>query len=459
MATRKNMTKVSKETDKRIAKDIKEGNGYKGLNLEEKKSKKDKQEEKDNEEVTAKSIVELACIVIAVIVILIFFPHSVIWNITVLLLMLSLLITVHEFGHFIVAKLFGVHVYEFAIGMGPKVLSFKRKNDPTIYSLRALPIGGFNQLAGEVGEDDDSLPKDKFMCNKPKWQRVLILCAGVTMNFLLALIFLFMLSCIWGTSEQRSIVAGVIPESGAEVAGITKGDKILKLNGHDASSVDALNIAGLLKNKNNYNTYVVEHKDGKTETYKVDMYEFVVSNETGTIIDKITEENTKEDILNNASLKEEDVTISKLAGLQFDNTPHKGFVHSLKYAGVKFVNTVKIMITIIVNLITGNLGMDALSGPVGMYTVIDQATNIGSRSYAFYNMIYLTAYISINLGVMNILPFPAFDGGQLLFVLYEAITRKKGNANVEGLINLIGFVLIFSLMIYITFKDVLKLIG
>ncbi len=458
MATRKKMTKVSKELDKKIAKDIKEGNGYKGLDLKEEKPKEKKAKE-ENDEVTFKSIIELIVIVIAVIVILIFFPHTVIWNIIVLLLMLSLLITVHEFGHFIVAKLFGVHVYEFAIGMGPKVLSFKRKNDPTVYSLRALPIGGFNQLAGEVGEDDDSLPKDKFMCNKPKWQRVLILCAGVTMNFLLALIFLFMLSCIWGSAEQRSIVAGIIPESGAEVAGITKGDKILKLNGHDASSVDALNIAGLLKNKNDYNTYIVEHKDGKRETYKVDMYEFVISNDTGSIVDKITKENTKENILKNASLKEEDVTVSKLAGLQFDNTPHKGFIHSLKYAGVKFVNTVKIMITIIVNLITGNLGMDALSGPVGMYTVIDQATNIGSKSYAFYNMIYLTAYISINLGVMNILPFPAFDGGQLLFVIYEAITRKKGNANVEGLINLIGFVLIFSLMIYITFKDVLKLIG
>ena len=458
MATRKKMTKVSKEVDEKIAKDIKEGNGYKGLDLKEEKPKEKKAKE-ENDEVTFKSIIELIVIVIAVIVILIFFPHTVIWNIIVLLLMLSLLITVHEFGHFIVAKLFGVHVYEFAIGMGPKVLSFKRKNDPTVYSLRALPIGGFNQLAGEVGEDDDSLPKDKFMCNKPKWQRVLILCAGVTMNFLLALIFLFMLSSIWGSAEQRSIVAGIIPESGAEVAGITKGDKILKLNGHDASSVDALNIAGLLKNKNDYNTYIVEHKDGKRETYKVDMYEFVISNDTGSIVDKITKENTKENILKNASLKEEDVTVSKLAGLQFDNTPHKGFIHSLKYAGVKFVNTVKIMITIIVNLITGNLGMDALSGPVGMYTVIDQATNIGSKSYAFYNMIYLTAYISINLGVMNILPFPAFDGGQLLFVIYEAITRKKGNANVEGLINLIGFVLIFSLMIYITFKDVLKLIG
>ena len=172
MATRKNMTKVSKEVDKKIAKDIKEGNGYKGIDLKESNTKKKTKQKEETEEVTFKSIIELIAIVIAVIVILIFFPHTVIWNITVLLLMLSLLITVHEFGHFIVAKLFGVHVYEFAIGMGPKVLSFKRKNDPTLYSLRALPIGGFNQLAGEVGEDDDSLSKDKFMCNKPKWQRV-----------------------------------------------------------------------------------------------------------------------------------------------------------------------------------------------------------------------------------------------------------------------------------------------
>lgn len=458
MTSKKKMTKIDKEKDKKIASEIKEGKNYKGLDIES--PKKTKTEELEEEKVTKGSVFELIAIIIGILVILIFFPHSVIWNIVVLLLMLSLLITVHEFGHFIAAKKFGVHVYEFAIGMGPKVFSFKRKGDPTVYSLRALPIGGYNQLAGETGEDDEKLEKDKFMCNKPKWQRVIILCAGVTMNFLLAIILLFGMSIIWGSGEQRSIVASIIEDSGAAKAGIAEGDKVIKLNNHRASSVDSLQIASLLIDKDaEYSTYVIEHKDGSKDTYKIELNEFVSTKDTGEIIGKISEENTLKDILKENNLEKKDVNVTKLAGLQFDNTPKKGFVRSIKYAFAKFWNTIVLMVSIIFYLITGQLGLDALSGPVGMYTVVDTATKVGSVSGAFYNVIYLTAYISINLGVMNILPFPAFDGGQLMFVVYEAITRKKGNPNIEGMINLIGFMLIFALMILITFKDILNLIG
>lgn len=458
MTSKKKMTKIDKEKDKKIASEIKEGKNYKGLDIES--PKKTKTEELEEEKVTKGSVFELIAIIIGILVILIFFPHSVIWNIVVLLLMLSLLITVHEFGHFIAAKKFGVHVYEFAIGMGPKVFSFKRKGDPTVYSLRALPIGGYNQLAGETGEDDEKLEKDKFMCNKPKWQRVIILCAGVTMNFLLAIILLFGMSIIWGSGEQRSIVASIIEDSGAAKAGIVEGDKVIKLNNHRASSVDSLQIASLLIDKDaEYSTYVIEHKDGSKDTYKIELNEFVSTKDTGKIIGKISEENTLKDILKENNLEKKDVNVTKLAGLQFDNTPKKGFVRSIKYAFAKFWNTIVLMVSIIFYLITGQLGLDALSGPVGMYTVVDTATKVGSVSGAFYNVIYLTAYISINLGVMNILPFPAFDGGQLMFVVYEAITRKKGNPNIEGMINLIGFMLIFALMILITFKDILNLIG
>lgn len=418
-----------------------------------------KTKKQEEEKTTLGSVIELIGIIIGIIVILVFFPHSVIWNITVLLLMLSLLITVHEFGHFIAAKKFGVHVYEFAIGMGPKVIEFRRKNDPTKYTLRALPIGGYNQLAGEVMEDDDKLKPDQFMCNKPKLQRIIILIAGVCMNFILAIIFLFMLSCIWGSSEQASIVANVIPNTGAEEAGIVAGDRILKINGHGASNLDSLNVVNLLKNGKDSNEYLIKHKDGKKETIKVQLKTFVLSTETGEVLGEVTEENTFDKIIEDNNVSKDNVVEQKLAGVQFDTKRRKGFVRSIKYAFTKFANTFTLMFRIIFYLISGNLGLDALSGPVGMYTVIDTATNVGSASYGLYNLIYLTAYISVNLGVMNILPFPAFDGGQLMFVFYEIITRKKGNANVEAAINLIGFILIFALMILITYKDIFKLIG
>ena len=145
-----------------------------------------------------KNILLLVAIVISIFFILVFLPNTPIWNIVVLLLILSVLIFVHEGGHFLVAKKCGVHVYEFALGMGPKILTFKRKNDPTEYTLRAFPIGGFCAMAGEEGEDDENLPKDKFMCNKSKTKRILILVAGVTMNFITAIILLFMIGFFYG---------------------------------------------------------------------------------------------------------------------------------------------------------------------------------------------------------------------------------------------------------------------
>jgi regulator of sigma E protease len=324
--------------------------------------------------------------------------------------MLSLLITVHEFGHFIAAKKFGVHVYEFAIGMGPKVIEFKRKNDPTKYTLRALPIGGYNQLAGEVMEDDENLKPDKFMCNKPKWQRIIILIAGVCMNFILAIIFLFILSLGWGSAEQRTIVAEIIPESGAEAAGIQVGDKILKLNGRNVSNLDSLNVVSLLKTSNDTNEYLIEHKDGSRESYKIEIKTYIGNKKTGENYGVVSEENTIEKVVKEKNLNKDDVVETKIAGFKFDTKRKKGFIRSIKYAFTKFFNTVGLMFRIIFYLVTGSLGLDALSGPVGMYTVIDTATNVGSASYGLYNLIYLTAYVSINLGVMNILPFPAFDG-------------------------------------------------
>lgn len=405
------------------------------------------------------SILELIGIILFVIVTLVFFPHTVVWNIVVLLLMLSVLITIHEFGHFIAAKKFGVHVYEFAIGMGPKVISFKRKGDPTIYSLRALPIGGYNQLAGEVMEDDKKLPKSSFMCNKPKYQRIIILIAGVTMNFLLAIVLLFLTSIIWGTPNQDTVINNIVANSEAEKAGIVKGDRILKINNHSASDIDSLQVVSLLKNKKDTNTYLIEHKDGTKTEYTLKIKSYVLNKQTGEIISEISEDTTYDKIIEEKSLNKDEYIEQKIAGFQFDQKRKKGFGHSIKYAFSKFKNTALLMFRIIYYLITGNLGLDALSGPVGMYTVVDSVTSVNSASAGIYNILFLTAYISINLGVMNILPFPAFDGGQLMFVLYEIITRKKGNANVEAVINLIGFILIFSLMILITFKDIIKLIG
>jgi regulator of sigma E protease len=403
----------------------------------------------EEEKITLKNILILIAIVVAIIVILVFFQNSVAWNIVVLLLILTVLIFVHEFGHFIVAKKCGVHVHEFALGMGPKVCGFRRKNDPTAYSLRALPIGGYCQMAGEEGEDDSSLPKDKFMCNKTKIQRTLILVAGVTMNFITAIILLFMISLIWGHTEQRSYIGYVEPNSPASEAGITEGDRVISFNGHKISTWDDLTVVSAMKNKNNEYVYVIKKSDGTTKKYNLTPVECVTI-DSETIF--VTEDNTLEDIASKYNMSVDDLTVSKVIGISSPTERKKGFVTSLDYAFTKFGSVVKTMLAIVGNLITGNIGLDALSGPVGMYTVVNTAAK-----YGLSNIIFLMAYLSINLGVLNILPFPAFDGGRLLFVIIEAIIGRKVDARIEGYFHTIGFILIMMLMLYITFQDILNL--
>ncbi len=398
---------------------------------------------------TLKNILILLGIVIGIVLVLTLLPNTPIWNIVVLLLILSLLIFVHEGGHFLVAKKCGVHVYEFALGMGPKVLSLKRKNDPTEYTLRAFPIGGFCAMAGEEGEDDENLPKDKFMCNKSKIKRILILVAGVTMNFITAIVLLFIIGLCYGSTDQSSVIGSVSEGTPAYNAGLKENDTIIECNGYKIKTWDKLTIVTNLKNKNDYYEYKIKHEDGSIDTYKIVPDKYVVFD--GKTI-KIDETNTLESILKEYDKKEKDVTISNLVGIQAKSKVNKGFVSAIKYAFSKFGSIVSTMILIIGSLFTGKLGLSALSGPVGMYSVVGTVASLG-----FANIIYLTAYLSINLGVLNILPFPAFDGGRVLFVLIEAVTRKKVDPKIEGYFHTVGFALIMLLMIYITFQDVLRL--
>ncbi len=322
-------------------------------------------------------------------------------SIIYLILILGVLVFVHEFGHFITAKKIGVYVNEFAIGMGPKIYSFKRKNknDPTEYSIRLLPIGGFCAMAGEVIEDEDNkkIKKNEYMCNRSKLERVIILLAGVTMNILLALVLLFVQSLIWGHTEQKSIV-GYAPEGyPIAEAGIEVGDKITKI-------------------------FEVEKKDGTIKSYQI------------TPLSKINEDGTE----------------TKVFGIGVGDKEIRGFLPSLKFAFTKLGSIVSTMLLIIINLFTGKLSLSALSGPIGMYTVVKSAGT-------FRQLLYLTSYLSINLAVINAIPFPAFDGGRVLFVIIEAIKGSKVKPEVENVFHSVGFILLMLLMVYITIQDIIRL--
>ena len=345
-------------------------------------------------------------------------------SLLVLIFILGLIILVHEFGHFIWAKIFKVHIYEFSIGMGPIIFTHKGKKDKIDYNLRAIPIGGFVSMAGEVYEDDEKINKKSFMCNKPWYQRVIILVAGVVNNFILALLFLFISSLIWGGTINLPEVREVVEGSPMAEAGIENGDKILEINGRKVSNWDKAQILLIMESEDNIYEFRVEHMSGEVENIKVEP-EVTVDEETG--------------------------VETKTFGVYIKQETMTGLWGGVKYAFQKFGSIVESMALTIEGLFTGKISLQALSGPVGMYEVIDQ-----SIGYGISYMMYIIAFLSINVGFINILPFPAFDGGHVLFLIIEKIKGSPVNAKFESICHLIGFALLFLLMIYITIQDVIR---
>ena len=321
---------------------------------------------------------------------------DIIINILLMVLILSIIILIHEFGHFIWAKKFGVHIYEFSLGMGPVIYSKKGK-DKIDYNIRALPIGGFVQMAGEVYEDDKKIPKKKFMCNKPWYQRIIIVIAGVVNNFLLAIGILFVIALIWGAPKQTMKISEVIDEYPVSAAGIKAGDEILAINDHKVKSFDVAQILLYMKSKNDTYKFTVKTSEGEEKEYN---------------IKPVVE-------------KDEDGKESKKFGFAVESSVEKGFITSVKYGFSKFGNIIHTMWLTISGLITGKLSIKSLSGPVGIYQVVGQTKSLGIE-----NVIYLIAFLSVNVGFINILPFPAFDGGRALFMVIEKIKGSPINSNI-----------------------------
>lgn len=352
-------------------------------------------------------------------------------KILLLLFILGIIILVHEFGHFIWAKTFGVHIYEFSIGMGPLLHTHKGKKDGINYNIRAIPIGGFVSMAGEVydsGEVDENnkkIKKDKLMCNKKWWQRLIILVAGVVNNFILAIVILFIYTLIWGGGAITPKVLNVVEDKPAATAGLKSGDVITNINGYNVSSWDKAQIILYYKNTNEYYTFEVKHTDGTKEEIKIKP-EIIKDEETG--------------------------VESKLFGIQIDAEDTSNVFKSFVYSIRKFNSIISSMVYTIWGLISGKIGLSALSGPVGIYEVVGETINYGINYF-----LYILAFLSINVGFINILPFPAFDGGHVLFLIIEKIKGSPVNAKIENTCHLIGFILVFLLMIVVTISDIIKL--
>ena len=341
------------------------------------------------------------------------------------ILILGLIVLVHEFGHFVFAKMFGVYVYEFSIGMGPKVFSRKRKNkkDETEYCIRAIPIGGFVQLAGEEVDDDTSVPKEKKMYSKPVWQRFLIMFFGAGNNFILAFVILLLCGIFFGSPKMDPVVGRLTEGYPMATAGIEVGDKFLEVNGNHISTIDDVRIYLSVAKEGKPITFEMQKKSGEIVTYEI-----TPQKET---VDEVT---------------------SYKFGIEFFRENDKGFFAPIKYAFVKTGSLFKQMFITFKLLFTGQVGVNNLSGPVGIYSIVGQ-----TRSAGFENLLQLVALLSINVGFINLIPFPAFDGGRILFLVIEKIKGSPVNPRIENIFHSIGFILLMLLLVFITFNDIVRM--
>ena len=338
------------------------------------------------------------------------------------IIILSVTIFVHELGHFIFAKRAGIYVYEFCIGMGPRIFKFKRKNDETEYGIRILPIGGFCAMAGEDTLDDENVPKEKKLMNKTWSQRFMTMVAGVMFNFIFAIILLFIIGLINGNPNNKPAVVSVPNDGPAYLAGLRVDDVIIKLNNVKINTIDRL----MIEYQINYG------KPIELEVLRDDeILKFTITPET----------------------IESDGGTSYQYDFALDGSIEKGFFEAIEYAVTKFLSLIEQMFVTFAYLFTGKLSLSNLSGPVGIYNIVGQSAQAGILS-----LISLTSLLSINVGFINLLPIPAFDGGRILFLIIEKIRRKPVKPEIENRIHAVGLILLMILMIVVTYNDIVRFI-
>lgn len=332
-----------------------------------------------------------------------------------IVLVFGVLIFIHEFGHFMAARLCGVAVKEFAVGMGPTIFSWKSKKYDTKYGLRLFPIGGFVSM---VGEDEESEEENAF-CNKKVWKRIVIVLAGPIMNLLLG--FLLMTVIVFSQGNLASTTIAKFEEGAVSSQKLQVGDEIVKVDGTRVHTG---------------NDMVYEIMNQGYEPIDIEV------------------------IRNGEKLLIEDVSFLTLedSGVTFGNYDFIPYAEEstlpnlIKHAYFRSVSTVKMVYDSLFGLLSGRFGMESVSGPVGVAEVVGDAAKMG-----LLNFLYIVTVLSINLGVFNLIPFPALDGGRLLFLVIEGIRRKPINRNVESYINFAGIMILFAFMIFVTVKDIFKL--
>jgi len=369
-------------------------------------------------------------------------------NIIIFIIILLVLVLVHEFGHFFSAKKFGIRVDEFGFGFPPKL--FSKKYGETEYSLNLLPIGGFVRIFGENPNEDTSQGEEnnisgpdsaRSFINKPRWQQAIVLFAGVFANFLLAWL-LFSIGFMSGlpTSTDSGIgnvrdakltIVSVASDSPASKALLKSGDKIVSVS----FSGEVLNDI----NSSTFKDFIVAHPNEKVSIGYLRGQDGVV-NSAEVVPTAVSEGGTPM-----IGISMDMIGVAKLPIL----TALKEGASLTLFVGK---STIVGLYTLIRDSLRGAGSLDSVTGPVGMVSIVGDAYKFG-----FAYLLSFTALISVNLGIINLLPFPALDGGRLLFLLIEKIKGSRLNPKFANTANMIGFSLLILFMIVVTYHDIVKL--
>ena len=361
-------------------------------------------------------------------------------TVIVSVLVFGFLIFIHEFGHYISARIFKVTIEEFSIGMGPRLVSWVSKKNNIRYSIALLPIGGFVMMPGENGEDTDN-EEDPYANDpntfgkKPVWQRFIITAAGATVNIVAGFLAMFIITLsvdFGGTTVGKfyddAAIAELSEYYGTEISvmsrdyGLQENDRILKVDGKRVRILDEVSYE--IMRKGNEPIDIVIERNGE----KITLYDVVFP---------VVEQ------------QEQTFGLMDFQIYKVDKT----FGSVMKYTFVKGALIVRMVWESLIDLITGRYSFAAVSGPIGISSAIGDAAKAG-----FISLLNMVVLISINLGVMNLIPFPALDGGRLLTQIIEMVTRKRLPAKVEGIINAAGFAILMTFMLIVMVKDIFAFI-
>lgn len=340
---------------------------------------------------------------------------SKIWPVIAMVLGIMVIITIHELGHFISAKLLGVQVNEFAIGFGPAILRFQKGE--TKYTLRAFPVGGFCAMEGEDQESDNP----RAFGRKKVWRRMIIIASGAFCNILLGFVLVIGLLAPAGSFQTTTIV---VREDGVAPSDLQTGDKIIKVNGRRIFTVSDLSYS--LRTDSDGKMDLTVRRGEETLKFEDLRFKIVETGDEGATID---------------------------LGFGVKSVKNSFFV-LLRESFLRTLSFARIVALSVVDMITGKVDFAQISGPVGMVSAGAKAASSGIP-----DLVGFLCIITINLGVFNLLPIPGLDGGRLLFLVVEGIRRKPIPPKYEGIIHAAGLLLLVALIIVITFKDIWQLIA